>query len=64
MPHCTAAVDAARLIWPGLKVVHLSENGRELGKRPKPDQWVLTGDEYIALHENLAAHKAAFGGKK
>src|SRR5690606_7682744 len=51
MPECTKAVDMVRALYPDAKVLWMSEGGKEVGKRPK-DDWVMSADAYIGLHQH------------
>lgn len=51
MPECSKAVDMVRALYPGAKVLWMSEGGKEVGKRPK-DDWVMSADAYIALDQH------------
>lgn len=66
MPECTAAIDLFRSVYghDGVKVLWMSEGGREVGKQPKPDAWEMDGGDYIALHANLADYARMTGGKR
>lgn len=53
MPQCTAAIDEVRRVFGDrdVKVLWMSENGKEVGKRPK-DDWVMSAEAYIALDQH------------
>lgn len=66
MPECTAAIDLFRSVYgmDGVKVLWMSEGGREVGKRPVSKERELDSADYIALHANLADYARLTGGKR
>lgn len=62
MPECSKAVDEVRRVFgdKDVRVVWMSEGGKEVGKRPK-DDWVMSADAYIALDQH---YKYLVGRKK
>ena len=61
MPHCTAAIDEARRVFGDVKVIWMSENGKEVGKRKRDGDWQMSADAYIALDQH---YKHLVGRKK
>lgn len=54
MPLCTAAIDEARRVFGDrdMKVIWMSENGKEVGKRKPAGDWEMGADAYIALDQH------------
>lgn len=66
MPLCTAAIDEVRRVFGDrdVKVLWMSENGKEVGKRKPAGDWEMSADAYIGLHQHYRFNGLLGGSKR